>query len=444
MRKAGNLHEIYQAFQGGRPLAIRELDQFYQPTTEARGGNPRQRMARTLRNNLFTHQHILFIGYRGCGKSTELNHLQRDLQDEILVINYSVQEELDPMHITYIELFIVNMERLFTTARELKLKINKKYLEAVTEWLVTPEIVEIREKYNIGAEAEIGGGVTASIPFLAEFFGKFKATAKSSRSLKETLKRNVEPRLSDLIQFCNDLIREIKLNLNRIGKKDLLLVIEDLDKIPLDRAESLFFNHTQQLVQIQANVIYTFPVALYFHLRFNTIKPYFSDCRELPMIRVRHKNGDVDQRGVQTMRDIVFARMDESLFSDLGDLNGMIGESGGCLRDLFLMIVEAAENAQDYERERIVADDCRSAHQRLKREYENNIADYVLDDKVIVPVENYFEVLVQLANSPEKKVDNTLEALHLRQNLSILGYNGEQWYDVHPIVRTILEERGRL
>ena len=43
--------------------------------------------------------------------------------------------------------------------------------------------------------------------------------------------------------------------------------------------------------------------------------------------------------------------------------------------------------------------------------------------------------------SKTKKVDNTLTVLGLRHNLCILGYNDEGWCDVHPVVRTILQER---
>ncbi|NTW53781.1 MAG: hypothetical protein HGB15_03230, partial [Chlorobaculum sp.] len=53
----------------------------------------------------------------------------------------------------------------------------------------------------------------------------------------------------------------------------------------------------------------------------------------------------------------------------------------------------------------------------------------------------YYETLKSIALSETKKVDNTEAALDLRQNLCILSYNDEGWSDVHPIVRSILEER---
>jgi hypothetical protein len=442
LKKADKIEEVYSVFQS-KPLKISDLKDFYKNTTEARGKNPRRRFARILKTNQDSNQHILFVGYRGCGKSTELNHLQKDLQEEFLVLNYSIQEELDPIHVNYIELFIVTMERLFSVVKEKNLKVSKAYLTGITDWIKSKEIEEIRVKYNIGVETDVGVEGALGIPYLQKFFAKFKASAKSSKSLKETLKKNVEPKLSDLINYCNDLIQEVRLELHKIDKTDLLLIIEDLDKIPPNRAEELFFNHSNQLTQIKTNVIYTFPIALYYHMNFNTIKPHFTDIHELPMIKVSNKNGTVNKKGIQTMKAIIEARMDtENLISDLDILNQMINYSGGCLRDLFLMLVEAAENALDYGRTKIEDSDMLSAFQKLKNEYENNVTDYIIDNEILVEAKEFYRVLTELAKNSNKTVENTFIVSQLRQNLSILGYNGEKWYDVHPIMKEILKERG--
>lgn len=442
IRKATTLDDIYQAFRS-EPLNLEELDEFYQNTTKARSTfSPRSRMARLLRRELGTHEHILFVGYKGCGKSTELNHLEKDLEDAFLVINFSVMEELDPVHLQYIELFIVTMERLFTKAKEENLKIRASLLKSVQHWLQTKEIVEIREKYNIGAEAEIGSETEIGIPYLQKFFAKFKATAKSSHSLKEVLKTNVEPRLSDLITLCNDLIREVRLELVDKGKEDLLIIIEDLDKIPIDRAKNLFFNYINQLVQLQTNVIFTFPVALHHSLQFNEIKPYFHKIHELHMIKVQDKKGAKVAAGVAAMQEVIAARMNMNLFENAELLEQMILKSGGCLRDLFYLIREAAEGALDEERQSINAQDYYQAYLKLKSDYENTIADYVIKGDVKYTAKQYYEVLTALAKDERKKIDNTEITLHLRQNLTILGYNGDNWCDVHPVVRDILIERA--
>ncbi|MBN8683930.1 MAG: hypothetical protein J0L99_14905 [Chitinophagales bacterium] len=444
LRKATRLEEIYKVFSG-EPLSVEDLDQFYCRTSEARGDhNPRRTLARVLRSNEDKNLHYLFVGYKGCGKSTEMNHLQKDLQNDFLVLNYSIQQELDPAHLSYIEIFIVTMERLFTVALEQNIPIRDEYLTRIQSWISTKEIQEIRDKYNITGEAEIGADGKLGIPYFQQFFHKFKVSAKSSRSLKEVLKTNVEPKLSDLLDQCNDLLWEIRIKLRKQGKHDLLIIIEDLDKIPLDRAQDLFVNYASQLTLLKANVIFTFPIALYHSPRFNEIKAHFHDVYELPMISVVNKDGSVNPPGFEAMQQIVSLRMEPGrLLEDPSILSGMIFKSGGVLRDLFLFIRNAAEFALDQDRGIITIKDWERAQQKLRKEYANNIAeDY--EEENGLKVEDYYKVLVELAQSKTKQLDNTTAAMRLRQNLCILGYNGEGWCDVHPLVKDVLRERGKL
>jgi len=64
-----------------------------------------------------------------------------------------------------------------------------------------------------------------------------------------------------------------------------------------------------------------------------------------------------------------------------------------------------------------------------------------VNNELVTSVGEYYETLRAVAVSETKKVDNTGAVLDLRHNLCILGYNDEGWCDVHPVVRTILQER---
>ena len=441
--KATDLDTVYQAFIA-EPLGISELADFYKDPLLARGegGNPRVRMKRLFKREQKKVEHILFVGYRGCGKSTELNRLQQDIQDKFLVINYSIQKELNPLSINYIELFIVTMERLFEAAEEHKLDIKQELLDNVLRWTRTKEIEEISDDY-ISMDIEAGTEVKVGVPYLHNFFAKFKAAAKTSESLKTKLKTNIEPKLSELIDLCNSLIWEVRLQLDQRNGRDLIIIIEDLDKILLEQAKKLFNNYSIHLVRLNANVIFTFPIALYYSTYYNDIKTYFSNSYELPMIKVRNKDGSENPAAIEAMKDIVAARMDLDLFADPDILKSMILHSGGCMRDLFLMIKEAAEHALDYEREKIEEADRLRAYNLLKKEYKNSIADNRLGE-VLYEAENYYKILAELAKSTNKQAENTEEVMHLRQNLSILGYNGEGWVDVHPLIKDILKDRGML
>lgn len=443
MKKAEHLDQMYRAFRGA-PLEIDELADYYVDATEARGDDkPRKRIARLLKRNIGNPLHLLFVGYKGCGKSTELNHLQKDLQDDFLVVNFSVVEEIDTQRLNHTELIIVTMERLFAAVDDAGMSdyVSQGYLKNIQNWIQQTEIEEMREKYNLSAEIEAGGQI--GIPFLKTFFAKLKASAKTSASLKETIKTNLEPKLGDLIEYANDLVLEVRMALQEINKTDLLIIIEDLDKIPLSEAQTLFYDHIHQLILIRSHIIYTFPIALYYSIRFNTIRNHFAYSYELPMIKVSNRDGSANEEGHAVMEKIVYQRCVPEVFANQDVLQQMIHDSGGCLRDLFLLIYEAAEHAMDQDRETIGEANRLRAFQKLKREYDNSIAEYREGDQVYT-VDQYYDALVKLVHDPNKKPENTEVNMHLRQSLAILGYNGEGWCDVHPIVKAILQERGKI
>jgi len=436
LKKANNVTEIYRALRQ-RPLELDELKEFYQDTNAARGRQTRSQTARLLKNNTDINQHILFVGNKGCGKSTELVYLEKDIQDDFLIFKYSVFDDLDPMSINYIELIIITMEKLFEYINTHDIQINANYITNITNFLKHREIQEITDKY-IDMQSEVGGGVSG-IPFLANFFAKFRMAAKSSRSMKDILKTNVEPHFSTLLNHCNDLITEIKLFLKaNLNKKDLVIIIEDLDKIKLSEAENLFLNYAKQITSINTNVIYTYPISLFYHIKFNQIRNLFSERFELPMIKVSQKNGEPHKDGVKTMKNIIKARIDLNLFESESILAHFIHLSGGCIRDLFALISQSAESCQDDKRKLINAIDEQYAINSLKSDYRSTIADNPDEN---ITAEEYYQVLEGLVNNPKKMIDNSTAVMHLRQNLTILSYNGVGWCDVHPIVKENIKDR---
>lgn len=440
--KAKRLDQVYAHFNT-EPLKVEELEKYYVSAIAGRGDNPMRNIRSILESAPNEPTHLLFAGYKGCGKSTELNLLEKQMSDKWLVVNFSVLKELDPLSLHYIELFIVTMEKLFEIANEKQLSISKEYLDSVSNWYRTREIQEIKEQY-VDAGTEFGAGAELNIPFFASFFSRLKASAKVSKSLKEALTQKVEPKLSQLIFHCNALIREVRSNLRERGKTGLLVIIEDLDKLPLDRAEALFYNYSQQLVELDVDVIFTYPIPLLYHPRFISINNIFDDTYELPMIRINERDGSPSEEGRAILREIVSRRMDNSLLESPEVLEKMIAYSGGCLRDLFRLIRQAALSAIALEKPAIGEAEFQKAYQKLKREYDNTIADKIIEGEVKVGVEEYFEALAALAKDPTKKPENTEAILDLRQNLTILGYNGDGWCDVHPIVIDILKERQKL
>jgi hypothetical protein len=436
---AKTLDDVYPFFQN-KPVNLDNFEELYVSADRGRGRTPVfKRLKRRLMREPDGSLKMLFAGHKGCGKTTELVRLQRDIQHDFVILNFSAVQELDILNINYIELFIVAMSKLFEfAASEPRITVEPKYIESVRNWLATNEIEEINQQY-MGMDLTAGAKAGADLPFLASFFAKFTASAKTSSSLKEVLKKKVEPKLSDLIFHCNNLIHQIKGQLSKIGKKGLLIIFEDLDKADLQKGEDIFYVHSAQLAQLNCHCIFTFPIALLYNIRFGNIKTSYSEDFVLPMIKVQDRNGDEYSDGIDVMTRITAQRMDLSLFDDPDILKQMILFSGGCLWDLFQLVKDAADYALDFDREKINRDDFDAARKILKRDYEFTIAE---DSDREITVDQYFDALQACATDPKKKPESTEVILDLRNNRTVLSYNDEYWSDVHPAVREILEEKG--
>ena len=244
-----------------------------------------------------------------------------------------------------------------------------------------------------------------------------------------------------MIGYCNQLISVIRIEITKTGKKDILIIIEDLDKIPLQVAKDIFMDHANQLVQLKCNMIYTYPVGLYYNIGFNIIRNYFSDVIELPMIKVRKQDGSEYEEGIALMKQIAEVRMEKALFVNERILREMILSSGGVLRDLFRMIKDGAGIAEYRQKTSIGDGEYNYALKAMENDYRHSIADFS-DDGKFISVAEFYDALAALAKNSDKKPDNTEILMLLRQNLCVLSYNDENWSDVHPVVKIILKEKG--
>ena len=432
------------------PLQEKDLD-CYVDTYQGRGGvRPVSTLKRLLGYNREgilpdgklpdRELQILFSGYKGCGKSTELNKLQYEIEHDFIVVNFSVRHELDIINLTYIDLFVITMEKLFYAVADHGIEIDTRLFTSIREWSRTEELQTISDLTG-EALVETGGEASLGIRGFARFFGKMRLAGRASSTTRKTIIDNIEPRVSDFIGHCNDLIREIRRNLEQCRKKGLLIIMEDLDKLSVEKAEELFFNHSHILNSLQTNVIFTIPISLCYHPNAVNIKGNFSEHFELPMVKVHDKEGALYPDGRETLYRLITRRIPAECFDSPDLIYRFLDISGGCLRDLFSMLRSAVNNALDNERAQITDSDYRTAFFLLRREYENTIAEKRVDNRVLVSVGDYYDALVGVALSKTKKVNNTATVLDLRQNLCILGYNDEGWCDVHPLVRTILQER---
>lgn len=439
MPQATNLREAIKNLDN-EPLTNGRFNAFFVDTIDARGGDEAYfTLKRELEDAPLESRHYLFTGAKGCGKSTELMRLQQSLQN-FLVINFSVRNELDVYKFTHTELLIATMKKLFEAAQQNDIDVDEKYLEPVLNWVdkINTEITDIT---GVGVEAKTG--VDAKVGFLNLFkvFAELTSRAKYDTQVKETIHKTGDNLISQLIENCNILITEIKNHLHK-QNKGLLIIIEDLDKLDLKMGEELFLHYASRLIALNVNTIYTYPISLKYHNKFNIILSAFDNAFLLPMIKTHAKAGQPYMNGGQLqLKEILEKRMSASLFETEELEFKFIRYSGGVILDLFRSIKDAANFAMNRGRDVINDTDWEKAFNRSVDNYRSMISDRIEGTTVVVKASDYYDALKTTAMSDNKQPNNTREELELRQNLCILGYNSEGWVDVHPIVKEILIQK---
>ena len=438
--KALTLQDIPNAFQP-RPLYVDELDVYYVPVDHERDAHL-SRLVELKKALEKQNIKILFAGHRGSGKSTELNRLKKEIQDKYFIVPFSVSDELDIGDMDYIDLVMVMMEKLAEAAVSAKLiSENDKLLESIAGWLT--DVTEIKSEHT-AYQAEVQAGIKASRGVLGSLLGiiaEFKASIRAGTDQKTEYRKKIEPRISLLKANCNILINSVEKALHPKGK-ELLLLIEDLDKVDPQRIQDIFSKRSGVLSEINTKIIYTVSI-------FSLSTPVLRDMmgrfqiQSLPMVKVNTKEGAENDAGIDAIHQIVAKRMDTTLFESDAALRSLILNSGGVLRDLFEMI-EVAANSADYGKSaKITSKHIEYALQRLKTKYHDMIT--VTDEKSSgLTTDKLYVKLVEIAESSLKKFPLDEILLLLLSCLAVVEYNGEQWFDVHPAVKSLLKDMGKV
>ncbi len=445
IERATKLSEIHRACQP-RALRRNELEEFFVPTAEARDEtiSRRDRIRKVLTRDPGAQTKLLLAGHAGSGKSTELVKLVDELGDRFFVVSFSVLQECNLVSLPVEDLLVVMMERLVFACDKADMAgsfSESKAVEEVYQWFARETETTLQQR-ELGTE--LAAGVDTSHSYLgklAGLLGKWKnwIRHKSGRSKKTELVR--PHRLSELTERCNLLIGDVQ---NALAKdeKTLLVIIEDADKMNLADARRIFIEQPRVLADLGTNLICTIPIFLLHSPDREALEPLFDDM-VLPMPKVFEFDRRPCEKGRAVIRQIIERRMSIDLIEDEA-LTQLIEMTGGVLRDVFEVLVIAAEAAESmHERKRqpeprINAQNIRYGLNRRKSEYARSISTINLPSEWKLKNDDLYARLKELAKKPLRILPTDHCAMVLLQSKAVIEYNGEQWFDVHPLVKELL------
>ena len=399
-------------------LAWSNFDPFFTlpadcPYHVEREGKPLDRLKRALLRENRQLPKYFFSGHRGCGKSTELNrlHVDEGINEKYFIVKYSVKDVCDVNNLNYVDVLFSIGAQLYIQYIDAGKELRPELIKELDAWknTVVEQITE-KEK-SIEASGEAG---------IKAFFLSFLAKIKSEDTTRKTIREKIEPRLSDLIDKINLIISDIK------GKegKEVLVVIDDLDKPGLEQAIKIFYDNYTAITQPACAIVYTVPISIYFAQEFTAIR----DSRFfLPNIKLHVKNdrNTLYEPGYKLMRTFVFKRMQEKLIEPEA-LNLAIKMGAGVFRETARIMQIATDSAIENGRKRIAQQDVQRAEREIRSDF-----------KRILRSEDYNTLAGVYKNNEIRGIEKIGHLLH---NLSVLEYvNDETWCDVHPTLEELIK-----
>jgi energy-coupling factor transporter ATP-binding protein EcfA2 len=371
---------------------------------------------------------ILFTGHRGCGKSTELRKIEKQLNLEYYVVYLEVDAELDINDTEYTDLYLLIIKKVADELYKIGAKFDNRLLNSFESWFkdITNETEESVEKgISIQTEAEAG----FKIPFISKLLAKLLAQIKGSQKQKQVIRQTLQKDISRLQADINLLLDDARKKLNQKApqyEKGFLIVLDNLDRIPPDVGNHLFFDYAAQLQGLHTTIIYTVPISAVYSDK--NLSKTFGSPNIMPMVNIYEFNlhqCDLKYRQdrLEVFASLIEQRVDiDSVFESRQQLLDLVKASGGHVRQLMQMAAKSFLTAATRSHSKVTAEDVTSAIKEEQFNFER------------ITLNEYYSLLVEVCLT--KNIDKDGIGQLLLFNLSILEYNGaSRWNYINPVLK---------
>lgn len=440
MKKAYRLIEIDQALRLNEP--VKPSHQFYTNFEGLRGDFEEKIVYKSL--NVSTqggkyvyspeinkgNKSLVFLGgMRGTGKTSELMGYARNLdnKDCFFVIFCQLDVDLNTNDMEYMDILILQMEKLTKRLKEENIKVNEASLKALKKWF-DEQVKEINRNLEgeIGLETGLGakkGGIWNNLlGIYGELKGSVTAGTKRTTSVRTILKKNFIP----FKDKFNEFVGEATLALRKAGKaKDILFIIDGLEKTNTPEIRrKIVIDESSRINLIAAHSIFILPIELMKERQI--LRQLTEFVCTFPNIKIVDRKGEAVADGVEKMIEFVYNRIARSLFEDNENdqlVKKLVRYGGGNPRELLRILSYTAFYA-DEEKGKI---DQLAANRGLQK-LANETAQFLTTED--------FQKLRELKanNDAQKLTPYDIKIDELLEKVIIYEYNDGTHKRVNPIL----------
>jgi nucleoside-triphosphatase THEP1 len=375
---------------------------------------------------------LVFTGHRGCGKSTLLKRLEVEMQAKHFVVRFSIADMIEMSGVTHVNILYAIALMLLSHATKRQVPVPEDIRETLLGWTNTVH----RQKSEQATKSELGAGIDKMLNLVT-------AKLQQEKTFRDELEKTFEKRVSDLVAKSDRLAAAILTT----TQKPVLVIIDDIDKLDLGLAESIYRKSIRSLFSPQFRILFTIPVAAVQEPQImgalsseDIVRPYILPVAKFFAKQDCHKpNAEPITHTLNTFLELLNKRIPADLMEP-ETARRMVLLSGGVLRELV----------------RIARECCTECMVRLEIEPERS--DIRINDEILaVALRNLrndfarqlgsslYAVLVEVYQNHKPLDISSSDFVKLLHGLMVLEYqNDALWYDVHPIVVDLLQREKRV
>jgi hypothetical protein len=369
----------------------------------------------------------LLSGFRGAGKSTELRRLKRDLtRAGYLVLLFDVGDYLSPSSPIDISDFVIVVAGALSDELDAA-EVLPRSAKREGYWTRLTNFMQSRVEFE-----SITGKVGAV---------NIKANLRTDPTFRRRLQEHAAGHLAELVSDMRTYVHETvnAIPADALGE-GLVLIADSIENISgtitnaqdvQESLERLFTSQAANLHLSGVHVVYTVPPWL--KIRAPGISARFSGGLQMlhPMtVREREGKRVPRQPSLDALCRVVTARGEwERLLGARDVLDRLALESGGHLRDLLRVLSEIVRRAN-----RLPVD--APTVQRAITQVKSELLPIAIEDA------RWLQRIAETNDASLEEIERLPRFVTFLDSLLVLCYrsDGEDWYDVHPLVRDEVRE----
>lgn len=371
--------------------------------------------------------HAALISHRGAGKSTEIRRLMQRLEDGYHSLYLEATTEMDPYRIEVEDLLLNLAIAVMEDCERAGAPLSRDLLTKV-ESFFSNIIRTTKWGHDYSAEASSGAEGNVSVPLVGKLFGGLKALFRHESEYRTEVKQELKKSPAALLMAVNELLDAAS---RTLGDRSLLIVLDNLDRYEPHVIDEVLIQGADRIRQLHCHLLLTPPVSLALQPKSMQLDHVY-ECQHLDTIRLRRSDqafDEFDGPGRDAMEQALGKRMDLSrVMPDQIVRDRLIAASGGAIRELLDLVTQSALLANGAS---IAIEDVEKTLKKRKARLRD-----------LINVNGWLGALVTIGRTHQLSADPKCRDV-LFQRMAF-RYNGDGWYDVHPLVAELEEYRHAL